>query len=223
MKINNNYNNNTNFTGTFILQPRNLKTKEEIPNIIKKGRQIFHNIKYYGDVTIVTKDKYDHKVRDFIKSTHTKFEYFPEISTKSGLDSQNSYGLQQLLFVKNNCMINNLKTLDTFLKKHTPLSKQIEYIRNSLDTLNLNIEMPEIKIDKNNLFVIRDEAKKRTIKSTGFNDGDSFIHVIPDSKLEETKKCRLVQNGKRVDKEYKTPDEILYFLKMFKKAIDNKD
>ena len=83
--------------------------------------------------------------------------------------------------------------------------------------------MPEIKIDKNNLFVIRDEAKKRTIKSTGFNDGDSFIHVIPDSKLEETKKYRLVQNGIRVDKEYKTPDEILYFLKMFKKAIDNKD
>ncbi len=218
MKINNN--NNTNFTGTFILQPKNLQTKEAIPNIITKGRQIFHNIKYYGDVTIVTKDKYDYKVRDFIKSSNTKFEYYPEISTKSGLDNQKPFGLQQLLFVKNNCTIDNIKTLDIFLKKHTPLSKQIEYLHNALETLRLNIELPEIKIDKNNLFVIRDEAKKRTIKATGFDSGDSFIHIIPDSKIEESKKYRVIKNGKCVEKEYKTPDEIIYFLKMFKKSMD---
>lgn len=220
MKINNNNNNNTNFTGTFILKTKNAQAKEAIPNIIKKGRQIFHNIKYHDDIVIVTKDKYDYKVRDFIESSNIDFEYYPEISTKSGLDNQKPFGLQQLLFVKNNCAIDNIKTLDTFLKKHIPLSKQIEYLHNTMETLRLNIELPEIKIDKNNLFVIRDEAKKRNIKSTGFNNGDSFIHVIPDSKLEETKKYRVVKNGKSLEKEYKTPDEIIYFLKMFKKAID---
>lgn len=222
MKINNN-NSSTNFTGTFILQPKNLQTKQAIPNIIKKSRQVFYDIKRNGDVAVVTKDRFDHKVRDFIASTNTDFEYYPEISIYNSFDSKNSFGLQKLLFYKNNCEIHDLKTLDTFLNKNTPLSKQIKYLRNSMDTLRLNIELPEIKIDKNNLFVIRDEARKRTLKSTGFNNGDSFIHIIPDSKFEETKKFRLVENGKRVEKEYKTPDEILYFLKMFKKAINNKD
>ena len=40
-----NTNNNTNFTGTFILKPVDSGTKDAVKNIVNKGRQIFYNIK----------------------------------------------------------------------------------------------------------------------------------------------------------------------------------
>ena len=60
-------NNKPNFKGTFVLNPQNVQVRKVIPDIIKKGRQIFYDIKNEGDVVIVTKDKYDKRVRDFIE------------------------------------------------------------------------------------------------------------------------------------------------------------
>ena len=69
MKINTNprFNSQVSFKGAFVLKPQNAQVKEAVPNIIKKGKQIFYNIKNEGDVVIVTKDKYDKRVRDFIE------------------------------------------------------------------------------------------------------------------------------------------------------------
>lgn len=213
-------NKNTNFTGAFILKPKNIKTKESIPDIINKGRQIFYDIKYKGDVVIVTKDNYDTKVRDFIEASKVKFEYYPEISTKSGLDDQIPSKLVYLLNIKNNCVINNLKKLNKFLQPKNHLSKQCEYLKETTNTLRLNIENPQIDINDKGIFVIRDEAKKRTIKSTGFKGGSALVHVIPDSPVYESKRYLVYKNGKAIAKEYNTPEEILDFLKRFKKSME---
>lgn len=220
-----NKNSNTNFTGTFIIKTNNKQVKEAIPNIIKKGKQIFYNMKTEGDVVLVTRNKYDYRVKDFLEASSDKleFEYRPEISTKSGLDEEIPSKLKSMLEIKNNCIINNLKTLNKFLQnRKLHLSKQIEYLQETVNTLRLNIENINININNNGLFLIRDNAKKRTIKSTGFYKGTAYVYVIPDSTTEESQKVLLGQNGKKVIKEYRSPKEIFEFLKKFNKALINR-
>lgn len=212
-------NSNINFKGAFVFKAPSAEVKTAIPDIIKKGRQIFYNIKNDGDVVIVTKDKYDKRIKDFIEETGSKFEYYPEISTKSGLDDEIPSGLKKLIQLKDNCVITNLKTLNRFLNNSKiHLSKQIEYLQQAMNTLRLNIENTKISINDKNLFVIRDEAKNRTIKSTGFVCGNAYVHIIPDSLNEEAKRYLIGQNGKSITKEYTSPKDIIAFMKIFKKA-----
>lgn len=216
-----NTNNNTNFTGTFILKPVDSGTKDAVKNIVNKGRQIFYNIKDEGDVVIVTRDKFDKKIRDFIESSNTKFIYYPEISTMSGLDDEIPSGLIRLLNVKNNCLIRSLNLLNRFLQNsNTHLSKQSEYLHEAMNTLRLNVGNSKIRIDNNGTFIIRDNAKNRTIKSTGFRNGVAYVHIIPDSIAQESKRFLIGKNGKEIIKEYNTPKEILDFYKTFKRLIN---
>ena len=215
-------NNKPNFKGTFVLNPQNVQVRKVIPDIIKKGRQIFYDIKNEGDVVIVTKDKYDKRVRDFIEEKNLEFSYYPEISTRSGLDDEIPSGLKTLINIKNNCVIKDLNLLDKFLfntKLH--LSKQSEYLQEAMDTLRLNTENAKISIDDKGLFVIRDNSKLRTIKSTGFNSGFAYVSVVPDSTGQEIKRYLIGKNGKEIIKEFNTPKEILGFNKIFKKIRDS--
>lgn len=88
---------NANFRGAFLLKPQTPQVREAIPDIVKKGRQIFRDIKSDGDVVLVTKDKFDSRIGKFIETEGLQFEYYPEISTKSGLDDQKPLGLKNLL------------------------------------------------------------------------------------------------------------------------------
>ncbi len=213
---------NTDFKGTFILTPANSQTREAIPNIIKKGRQIFYDIKTPNDVVIVTKDKFDKKVSNFIETNNIPFEYYPQISTQSGLDDQKPQGLIRLLDLQNNCVVKNIKLLNKFLSKNpVHLSKQSEYLQETLNTLRLNIENPKIEVNDKGIFTIRDDVKKRTIKSTGFKSGNSYVYIYPDAAWEDIKRYFVISNGKQISKEYKTPDEIMEFNKAFKKALEN--
>ena len=211
---------NTNFKGTFIINTQNQAVKKAIPDIVKKGRQIFYNIKNDGDIVIVTQDKYDKRVNDFINTNKVKFEYYPEISTKSGLDDQVPSKLKKLLGIKNYCVITDHKMLDKFFASgNIHLSKQSEFLQEALNTLRLNIEKLKIEINNKGTFVIRDEAKQRRIKSSGFRGGTAYIAVIPDSYTQETKRFLVGKNGKEVIKEYNTPKEIFSFNKIFNKII----
>ena len=211
---------NTNFKGTFIINTQNQAVKKAIPDIVKKGRQIFYNIKNDGDIVIVTQDKYDKRVNDFINTNRVKFEYYPEISTKSGLDDQVPSKLKKLLGIKNNCVITDHKMLDKFFASgNIHLSKQSEFLQEALNTLRLNIEKLKIEIDNKGIFVIRDEAKQRTIKALGFRGGAAYMAVIPDSYNQETKRFLVGKNGKEIIREYDTPKEILGFNKTFNKIL----
>ena len=211
---------NTNFKGAFILNIKNKPVKESVPAIIKKGRQIFYDIKKDGDVVLVTKDKYDKYVHEFINNEKLDFIYYPEISTKSGLDDKIPSGLKKLLNIKNNCVINNLEILNKFFdngKLH--LSKQSEYLQEAMNTLRLSIENLKINLTPKGVFVIKDTVKQRKILSSGFKNGEAFICVIPDSKWQETKRYLLSKNGQKIIKEYNSPDEIKEFNNKFMKFI----
>lgn len=212
-----------NFKGAFVLKPATPQIREAIPNIIPKGRQIFRDIKSCGDVVIVTKDKYDKKVGDFVKSEGVPFCYYPEISTKSGLDDQIPEKLRQLIRVQNNCVVRNLKLLGRFLPvTNLHLSKQSEYLQEAINTLRLNTENARIQIDDNGVFFVRDEAKKRTIKSTGFRSGMAYIYIRPDDVgCHPIRRFLVSQNGKKVEKVFETPEEWGTFNKAFLKAIES--
>ena len=90
---------NQNFKGAFILKPRTQQIRESIPNIIKKGRQIFHDIQNKGDVVLVTRDNYDRKVVNYIEQEGIDFIYYPQISTMSGLDDQEPLKLKKMLHI----------------------------------------------------------------------------------------------------------------------------
>ena len=67
--------------------------------------------------------------------------------------------------------------------------------------------------------IIKDKVKQRTIKSTGFQNGISYICILPDSTAHESKRILVGKNGKDIIKEYNTPKEIKDFFKTFKKYI----
>lgn len=210
-----------NFKGAFVIKPKTQQIREVIPNIIPKGRQIFRDIKSEGDVVIVTRDKRgDKKVSDFIKAKDIAFEYYPEISTKSGLDDEIPSGLKQLMKIKNNCVIRNIHILDKFMVARKPhLSEQSQYIQDAVDTIRLNIGNAKLQFDNKGFFFIRDEAKQRTIKSTGFKNGISYIIVIPDSINQDVQRYLIGRNGKEVIKKFETPNEWKAFNKAFANAI----
>lgn len=215
-------NNKLNFKGAFIIKPTNTQVKEAVPNIIKKGRQLFYNIKDDGDVVIVARDKYDKRVRNFIAEQKLDFTYYPEISTQSGLDDQVPSKLKTLLNIKNNCLVQDLNLLDKFLSNtNLHLNKQSEYLQDALDTLRLNTGKAKITIDNKGIFVVRDTDKQRTIKSTGFHSGCAYVCIVPDSTGQEVKRYLISKNGKEITKEFNTPKDILYFNKIFKKIRDS--
>lgn len=210
---------NTSFKGSFVINSKNSRIKEAIPQIIKRGRQLFYDIKQDGDVVIVTKDKYDKRVAEFIDSNNLEFEYYPEISTSSGLDDQIPSVLKNMLKIKNNCVIKDLGLLNKFFKNSKlHLSTQSKYLQDTVDTLRLNIENSKVEIDSKGRFLIRDAVKERTVVSAGFNSGTSYVYVIPDSLNQDTKRFLIGKNGKEIIKEFSTPKEMSAFNKAFKKA-----
>ncbi len=218
MKINNN--DNTNFKGAFVFRPQSAQVKDSIPGIIRKGRQIFYNIKSEGDVVLVTKDKYDRKVKDFINEQKIPFEYYPEISTKSGLDDQIPEKLKKIIGVNDNCMIKNVELLNKFLSnKQLHLSNQIEYIKKAIDTLRLNIENAKININDKGLFVVRDNAGKRTILTPGFKSGKAYLYIRPDSLNQDSRRVLINHNGENILNEYNAPYAIKDFNRLFKQRL----
>ena len=212
---------NPGFRGTFVLNPKSQKIREMVPDIVKKHRQIFHNIKNEGDIVIVTRNNKDRHIKDFINSEKIDFEYYPEISTKSGLDDGIPEGLKKIIGIKNNCVIKSLGLLNKFFSENQiHLSKQSEYLHETLNTLRLNIENPRITINDRGIFVIRDDAKQRTIKSTEFLSGNAYVYILPDSINQEIKRFLIGSNGKQIVKEYSTPKDIRTFNKAFNKIAD---
>lgn len=215
MDINNISTNN--FKGAFVLQPKTQQIREAIPDIVKKGRQIFHDVRSEGDIVIVTKDKYDKKVKDFIAREKVAFAYYPEINTSSGLDSEVPSGLRVLMRMKNNCVIRSLSLLDKFLTARTlHLSTQSEYIQNAIHTMRLNTNGARVQIDDKGMFFVRDEAKQRTINTSGFKNCMAYLHVKPDHiEYQDSRRVLVGKNGQEIIKEFETPKDMNVFSKAF--------
>ena len=207
------------FKGMYHIPSPNNQTRETLPGIIKKGRQLFYDIEQEGDMIIVTKNKYDSKIKDFIETNNLQFTYYPEISTQSGLDDREPNKLKQLMQILNNCTIKKLSILSKFIpSKELHLSEQSQYIQESLNTLRLNVDGAKIEIDDNGLFIIKDTCHRRTVKTPGFHSSHAYFIIIPDSPNESSQRFLLGKNGKEIIKQFESPTE----LRSFNKAFINK-
>ncbi len=226
MQITNNLN-QQNFNGAFRIKPSDIKSQQEIPNLFTQGRQIFGDILEKGDMVIVLRDNYDKRVAKYICTNDLKdIEYYPEISTKSGLDSEIPEGLLKLI---NNGTTKVLTDINEICKrcfaqpkakipaKKILVSKEIEKISNAL---RLNIEKPIVSTNSTST-IIRDENKKRTIEIIMQNRGNSYVYVKPDIPYMDSIRC-IVDGKGSIMKRFETPQEMLNFNRRFKKLREAK-
>lgn len=218
--------NNTNFTGSFRIKPLEARAQREIPELFTQGRQIFSNIIEKGDMFIVIRDNYDKRIGNYLKEKHIRgFEYYPEINTMCGLDTEKPEKLIELLKNKTYKIVTDIE--ETFAaiakqKKANRKPKPSEFpeapkasdeAKKIANTLRLNIENPKIQNSKKST-IVRDEEKKRTIEFVSTNRGATYVYVKPDSLNESCTRCILDGKGNIV-KRFETPNEMRKFLKQF--------
>lgn len=213
---------NINFRGAFRIKPSETLAQKEIPELFTQGRQIFNNILEKGDKVIVLRDNYDKRVGNYIREKNLQnIEYYPQINTKSGLDSEEPQGLLNLINDKTKKVITQLDEIflvisgqkkDKKPRKTPNIEKEVRKISNAL---RLNIENPKILSNKKST-IIRDDDKKRTIEIIGLNKATSYVYLKPDSLSESSTRCIIDGKGNLV-KKFETPNEILKFLKLFNK------
>ena len=225
MQVTNNNTSSLRFSGAFRIKPREIKAKAEIPQLFTQRKQVFNDILEKGDEVIVLKDSrnYDKRVLEYAKENNVSgLEYYPDITTKSGLDTEQPEGLLALIKNKAKVVKGNLEEItNAILEKKRPTRKtKIDKVNNEItkisDTLRLNIEEPKIVVSNKSFTRIRDGHKMRTIEVIAPNSATSYVHVIPDSLNEQSVKCIL--NGKgQIVKTFDTPNEIHKFNLLFNK------
>lgn len=209
---------NTTFTGAFRLRPTEIKAQREIPELFTQGRQIFTDILEKGDQVIIVRDNYDKRIGKYIKENIVNdIEYYPEINTKMGLDSERPQELIDILKNKTKTCITDFQEMFSTIAKQKKAPKPLKtenVIENISNALRLNIEKPEI-VSTNNSTIIRDSAKQRTIEVIAKVPETFYVHIKPDSIGEANTRC-IINNKGQVVKYFETPNEIHKFYKIFR-------
>lgn len=209
--------NNINFNGAFRFKQSEAKAQKEVPELITKGKQLFHNILEKGDQIIITRDNFDKRIGAYIINNNiNNFEYYPEINTFSGLTDDQPQPLIDLLKDKATKLITDIIPMQEAIanqKKHSKKLNENKELKKITDTLRLNIENPQIKTTEAST-VVRDNEKKRTIEFIGINKGTTYVFVKPDSLNEESIKC-IIDNKGNLQKKFESPNEIHKFFKIF--------
>ena len=73
---------NTNFQGSFLIRKATPEVKKTLPNLVNHGRLVFDRFAgKTNDVLMVTKDKHDNTITEFLEKKNLKFEYIPQFNT----------------------------------------------------------------------------------------------------------------------------------------------
>jgi len=87
----------TNFQGGFRFKQMPVVARKDLTEFITTKKQVFNDFEAIGDVFLVTRDKTNSKVAQFIRKHNLKFEFYPTINTKCGLDTEMPEKLTQLI------------------------------------------------------------------------------------------------------------------------------
>lgn len=221
MQIQNNY--SVNFNGGFRLKGLTPELKELTVTSIPKHRQIFENFEKQNDMFILCRDISDYGVNKFARANNIELEYYPQINTKSGFDSEEpdilSKKLKRLMPVVSKTQIN--KIISEKIRMHK-VQKFADYsINNILSALCMEAEGKEISMVKG-AHVIKDkEFARKVIISPLSNAKVHYVSVIPDSANEEIKRYAFDTRGNIVST-YQTPDGIKTFNKAFNETLITK-
>ena len=127
MQVTNNNTSSLRFSGAFRFKPNEIKAKTEIPQLFTQRKQVFNDILEKGDEVIVLKDSrnYDKRVLEYAKENNVSgLEYYPDITTKSGLDTEQPEGLLALIKNKAKVVKGDLEEItNAILEKKRPTRK----------------------------------------------------------------------------------------------------
>ena len=214
----NNY--SINFNGGYRFRNMPSEAKAKIPEINNKWKQVFYDFENKGDVFLVTRDKLDSKVADFIKENNLEFEFFPQISTKSGLDTEEPEKLTILLKELNTKPITTLTQLRKAIHKqiiNTKIFKTSpDYSFNILKTLHISPENLELEI-AHGIITFNDKEFRRKIHISRPKNRVHYVLVEPYSSAEGSRRFAINSDGKFIES-FNTPDKIIEFYKGFRKS-----
>lgn len=209
------YSNNQNFTSAYRFSAIQNKSYKDLHRLISKpSSKIFNCVNEKGDVVLVNHSCYDERVKNFIKKNKLCFQFFPNIKLNDNLTKDT---LKSLIIreIKEKNTISNIFVLsDHVMKNNISRGKSlVKHMNNIFKTLRLNVDKPEIHVMENGLSKIRDNSKLRTIYVSPNYASKYYVYVKPDSLNQESSRYLLFHNGKKLIKEYRTPEEIAVFKK----------
>lgn len=213
-------NSNLNFNGGFRFRNMPLEAKNKLPDLSKKGKQIFYDFENKDDVFLVVKDEINYKVANFIKENKLEFEFYPQINTKCGLDSEKPEGLQSLL----NKLSPKPLTTKTQLAKNITKQKLLNrvsvnspiYVPNILKGLLIDTGL-NINLIKGVAILDNKEFERKIYISRPLKSERYLVLIEPYSSAKPSERLLVDKNGK-ILKKYSSPDEIHKFYSDFKKV-----
>ena len=212
---------NTNFQGGFRFKNMPPKATEELSEIAKRGKQIFLDFENKGDVFVVTRDKLDKKMADFIAKKRLKFEYYKSINTNSKLDDQIPELLSALLDTIKETPITKLSALKKFLNYEPPKMR----IKKVKPEINTDTILKTLCIDNKHEIrtykgakVVNDTEFNRKIFITPAKDDVHYVLVEPNSKNLSAKRYAISTDG-TILHTFETPDKMKVFRKKFKSLL----
>ena len=220
--------NNIDFKGGFKVYnvTPNKKAMSEISRFVSRGKQIFNNFQNEGDVFVLTRPDLDRRLIPILNEHKLKFDYYPEMDTRLGLDSEIPEGLEAVLprFKVNNERANSVAANYSVLKQLKKISHYPAlYTANILKTLNLQGGNPSLLYGKGKVIIQNPDLNKKIIISKA---DKNFVHYVIEDELHSTssytplRRYAIRSDGEKIG-EYSHPDEILNFLRLFKQAKDS--
>ena len=214
---------NTSFQGGFRFRNMKPSAKIELPQIFKRGKQIFYDFEQKGDVFLLTRPEKDYDVAKFIRKHRLNFEYYPELSTKTReLDAEIHEPLTEMLnelkpekitdfqdmmlTIKNKLRAENLAKLGL---KPGLTPARIEEDSRILASVGIN--MPQAKHSiKEGLHMITNPNGGKAFVSAPSKNGFRYVMYQPKSLEEEVRRYAVASDG-MVIAEFRTPTEIAQF------------
>ena len=169
----------------------------------------------------MVRDEYNSKVINFIKKHKIDFEFYPTISTKSGMDTDFPEKLSELLSSIKEPPVKTLtqcKKFDVRKKREKYIEdKSPEYINNILTKLCIDNKHP-IKNHKGAM-VISDQEFNRTIMIAPPSKLKTYyVKVSPNGIDGMSERYAMDEKGNILAK-FVTPDEMMLFNKKFKEQL----
>ena len=212
--------NNINFKGAIILkQPTKSVMKNIIPKL-GKHNQIYDNYGVKGDVLCITRKVCDKDVAEELTHHRTKFEFYTDLSTKSGFDREKPDENKNILASTKEKVLTTKDELINFFKLKEikpPFSKKRKDnpIENSLKALGFDNQ----KVKQRNGYseVINSDGKLLARISGPGQYGISFAFVEPKNMDESP--LRYALRGGEIIFQYTSESGRAQFLKNYNNAV----
>ena len=223
--------NSINFRGAILLkQPTKNNIEKKMLKVIGSHHQIFKNFTPEGDILYITRKGADKNVAELLSHHRTKYEFYTDLSTKSGFDDDLYEEARTILKNSKSTILRTRDELIDFfkLKKFQPIenaTRKNNQINMSLKALGLNPE-ENIVNKKNGYYDVTDADGNLKARISGPGQyGISFAYLYKEPEAATESKDiykstkRYAIRGKDIIFQYTNESGRSQFLKNYSRAV----